>query len=606
MGAKRRSGKKRAGKSQPEKREGPPTGQPAARSVPGSFYFLAALAYSHSGADLAYRAYLAPSLQYFFLRGWHDLDLTVAALLKLAALLLLARPLWHYSARFSRMVRGCVWGAVFCFFLLHFIVWHTLQIQTDWQIVLFLFDHLSLLSQAPSVITEVPLMVWLFAGVTIVPLSMLLVKRQQSRPEGSASWQAGFLQTATAVLLFLVVQLDLHAALLSNQSKTQVEKADWPAREQMVAPQNVPSFFFQKRYGFQPALPRVFIIFILESARAEFVDLNRSRFFGSKGKKLTIADFFVPVPHSSNSHYSLFTAMHSSRRAHENFATIQAEHSLPGMLGAKGYRSIYLYGGDARFDKEHQMLQALKMENIDMASLKRKYRQEKLFWWGLDDRLLIQEAREIIENDARPLFLTIVYTNSHHPYPALPHRKENRFPTTEATGRHRNAIDYAMDLSDELLEFLNERKEDTFAILLSDHGESFGEHGFIMHDFSLYNTEVKIPFAMYSPDFRFLFGDLPERGTILDVWPTVADLFGLPIEVPLHGRSLFDPDYKFNLLLRSWTNTDYSGIIFGERKWIYSAPGRRLSLLDLSDQLQGEFTRKEAHTFIDDLHAALP
>ncbi|MBE7439660.1 MAG: sulfatase-like hydrolase/transferase [Spirochaetales bacterium] len=576
-------------------------------------WLLALLAYSHSGADLCYRAYLSPSLQYFFLRGWHDLDLTLASLMNLTGLLLFARVLWHTQQTFlsrvpyGRWAAAILTGAVTLFFLLRFIVWHTLQIQTDGQVLLFLMEHLSLLSQAPSVLREVAAAAWVFAAGAFIPLFFLVLEKKESRPLRFSTWQARAFQTAAAVLLFLAVQLDLHAALLrTGKEEDSAHPADWPGREDIRPQKKRPEFFFQKRFGFQLPLPRVFVIFILESARQEFVDVNRSRYFGKSKESLSIKDFFVPVPHSSNSHYSLFTGLHSSRRAQENFPAIDVQSSLPGSLAKKGFRTIYLYGGDSRFDKEHTMLDALQMENMDMARLKRKYKRDKLFWWGMDDRLLIQEAREIVEQERKPVFLTIVYTNSHHPYPALPGRQMNRFSTEDGRGRHRNAIDYAMELSDELLDFLKERNESTFAILLSDHGESFGEHGFIMHDFSLYNTEIQIPFAMYSPQFRHLFGDLPDEGTILDVWPTLADLFGLPLEAPLHGRSLFDPAYNLNLVLRSWTNTDYTGLIYGKRKWIYSAPARRLTLLERNDRPEKEFSRSEARAFIDDLNAVLP
>ncbi|HEX9189425.1 MAG TPA: sulfatase-like hydrolase/transferase [Vicinamibacteria bacterium] len=76
----------------------------------------------------------------------------------------------------------------------------------------------------------------------------------------------------------------------------------------------------------------------------------------------------------------------------------------------------------------------------------------------------------------------------------------------------------------------------TVVVLLSDHGESLGEHGENTHTFFVYDATQHVPLIVRTP-----WGD---RGrsraqvSTVDVMPTVLDLAGLPPQPGIDGRSL--------------------------------------------------------------------
>ena len=76
----------------------------------------------------------------------------------------------------------------------------------------------------------------------------------------------------------------------------------------------------------------------------------------------------------------------------------------------------------------------------------------------------------------------------------------------------------------------------TILIVLSDHGEEFGEHGSMLHWQTHYMPNLHVPL------FFFLPGRPPRIVTepveLIDVLPTVLDLLGLPPHPPAMGRSL--------------------------------------------------------------------
>lgn len=71
----------------------------------------------------------------------------------------------------------------------------------------------------------------------------------------------------------------------------------------------------------------------------------------------------------------------------------------------------------------------------------------------------------------------------------------------------------------------------------SDHGEEFLEHNEWEHGRNLHNEETRIPLVAFGPTFDAR-GELDVPAQLLDLMPTILDMFGLPAPYPLHGKTL--------------------------------------------------------------------
>lgn len=386
--------------------------------------------------------------------------------------------------------------------------------------------------------------------------------------------------------------------VLPHEGAPAAADKDWPNKEKVQLKRYPHVGYFRERYGFNLPGNTNIVIFLLESVRAEFVDLERTRHFKSGPTVLQADYFFVPIPHSSNSLFSLYSGDYSSRKSYWNLDKIRADNSLGGLLRPTRHRNQYIHSGPAWYDKMDKMAARMFTETIDIRHMRneknpRTGKPYQLFSWGIDDAALFDKTMKTIrekDNDPeyqdRPLNLTLSFSNTHINYLNPQPEKYNRFDNNTNLGEHRNAIDYNLDLIDQVVDEFIKRGWDknTLFVLVADHGESFGEYGFYAHDFSLYNTEARVPFALRHPAIAKL-DDINKfrHGTFLDIYPTILDMLGLRHE-PVHGRSLFDPNYELSLVLRSWGSDSYVGYVNENHKWIYSKPRRQWLKMTLEDK----------------------
>lgn len=81
--------------------------------------------------------------------------------------------------------------------------------------------------------------------------------------------------------------------------------------------------------------------------------------------------------------------------------------------------------------------------------------------------------------------------------------------------------------------------EDTYVVLVGDHGEGLYEHGERGHGVNLYEELMRVPFVVWDPDGEFAGGRIRTPVTLADAFPTIMELaLGRPFEGPVSGSSL--------------------------------------------------------------------
>jgi arylsulfatase A-like enzyme len=165
----------------------------------------------------------------------------------------------------------------------------------------------------------------------------------------------------------------------------------------------------------------------------------------------------------------------------------------------------------------------------------------------------------------RPFFAYLNYFDAHEPYMA-PEGYSGRFGIRPRLPRdYQFLLEYggpgwrvmqerdvrmARDGYDDCIAFLDDQLgqlldelqargllENTLVIIMSDHGESFFEHGSFLHGNGLFLEETAVPLVILSPDAP-AGRVITEPVSLRDLPATVADQLGFSASAPFPGRSL--------------------------------------------------------------------
>ncbi|MGD9346686.1 MAG: sulfatase-like hydrolase/transferase, partial [Candidatus Aminicenantes bacterium] len=139
-----------------------------------------------------------------------------------------------------------------------------------------------------------------------------------------------------------------------------------------------------------------------------------------------------------------------------------------------------------------------------------------------------------LKNFQTKFFVWIHYYDPHLPYdPPPPYRERFLDP-------YDGEVAYTDFFVGKIMELLRERKvfENTLIVIAGDHGEGLGDHREIDHGLFLYNSTLKVPFIICAPQNLPPQSVVTSQVRLIDIYPTVLDLFNLSIPEEIQGESL--------------------------------------------------------------------
>jgi arylsulfatase A-like enzyme/Tfp pilus assembly protein PilF len=80
--------------------------------------------------------------------------------------------------------------------------------------------------------------------------------------------------------------------------------------------------------------------------------------------------------------------------------------------------------------------------------------------------------------------------------------------------------------------------DDAIIVVLSDHGEGLGDHGYVEHGFLLYREDIQVPLFLKLPGQQLGGTRQAADAQLVDLYPTIAELVGLRLDDSLPGCSL--------------------------------------------------------------------
>jgi len=224
------------------------------------------------------------------------------------------------------------------------------------------------------------------------------------------------------------------------------------------------------------------------------------------------------------------------------------------------------------------------------------------------------EALKIIEkNSGEPFFMFLHYFDPHYRYidhdsgsdykgAFLPGKsdsakaeliKNNRFTGDDLKyfrDCYRSEIRFTDSYVKKVIDELKVRKlyDNTLIVIVSDHGEEFGERGTLGHGQSLFNEQTQVPFILKLP--KKSRNKLINKGIFsnIDISPTILDAAGIKIPGSFSGRSILKSSKRSETVFMEVNESKYDtlynqcAIVHNGWKLIKDLETGKFELYDLS------------------------
>ncbi|MEV9499874.1 LTA synthase family protein [Aliarcobacter butzleri] len=217
--------------------------------------------------------------------------------------------------------------------------------------------------------------------------------------------------------------------------------------------------------------------------------------------------------------------------------------TIASLLKPYGYKSSFIYGGEARFDN----MKGWYLGNGFDEVIEQKDFTNPIFTstWGVSDEDLVIKANEkfksYYENNEK--FVSVMFSSSNHMPFELPDGKiefEKNIPKTSVE----NAIKYADFAIGKFFELAKKENyfKDTVFVVVADH------------NVRVYGDQI-VPIDMFQIPAVIVSSDIPHQiftnlTSQSDVLATALDLIGIDLSYPILGNSIFKDNKKnINLMI---------------------------------------------------------
>lgn len=217
--------------------------------------------------------------------------------------------------------------------------------------------------------------------------------------------------------------------------------------------------------------------------------------------------------------------------------------TVASLLKPYGYKSSFIYGGEARFDN----MKGWYLGNGFDEVIEQKNFTNPIFTstWGVSDEDLVIKANEKFKSyyENKEKFVSVMFSSSNHMPFELPDGKiefEKNIPKTSVE----NAIKYADFAIGKFFELAKKEDyfKDTVFVVIADH------------NVRVYGDQI-VPIDMFQIPAVIVSSDIPHQiftnlTSQSDVLATALDLIGIDLSYPILGNSIFKDNKKnINLMI---------------------------------------------------------
>ena len=308
---------------------------------------------------------------------------------------------------------------------------------------------------------------------------------------------------------------------------------------------------------------------------------------------ISFENFYAHSPMSSKSMYSIMTGRYPEFTFEAETTRFRGTRlqTLGSIVKENGYRTSLFMSGDIEFQGNGDFVAQSGFDiHLDRQGIPCRvatYKAASADWPyldAIDDSCTAKRLIEWLSADKKTPFLSVMWTNNTH-YPYFRAVGDNAgFNTGDLEkDRYLSAIQASDAAIGSILSYLKENDllATTLVVILGDHGEAFGEHGWRIHGSDVFEEQVHIPLLLINPSIKGR--QSRELGGLSDLAPTILHILGLKAHEPWEGRSLFDPNRPKRLFVFAPNQSMTAGYREGDMKYIFRLSRNKASVFNLKD-----------------------
>lgn len=242
----------------------------------------------------------------------------------------------------------------------------------------------------------------------------------------------------------------------------------------------------------------------------------------SQGVAFTRA--YTSTPHTSYAVTGILTGAFVRFGMESDGEEARTHETLAELLASRGMRTAAFYPPAVFYVDQHQF-EAYRATHFGFATF------DESFASGVER---VRQLRAYLESasDRGPTFVWVHLFEPHEPYEPPPEFARGDSDRERYDGELR-AADAAIG---QLVRVFRGAYPDAIAIVTSDHGEEFGEHGGQFHGTTLYDEQVRVPLVWSAPGVQPRTVQSPVQN--VDIAPTLLATLGVPPPMRMHGADL--------------------------------------------------------------------
>lgn len=263
-------------------------------------------------------------------------------------------------------------------------------------------------------------------------------------------------------------------------------------------------------------------------------------------------NFYVPAISTAKTVFGVHTGL-------PDITSVKTASRHPKMLDQrivmdqfKGYDKLYLLGGNTNWAN----IRAVFTNNVEGVRIYEEgmYKSGKADVWGISDYDLITEASGIFKEEKKPFVAFLQLADNHPPYTTSSGAGDFKKLTEDDLDMEKfkksgfvsigqfNALRYEDYNVGHLIDMARKDGylDNTIFIFFGDHNCVLNPYSFMpLPEYELSTGGVHVTAFMYSPK-HLAPQEVNTPGSLLDVYPTVARMVGMPFKNYTLGVDLFD------------------------------------------------------------------